>query len=323
MSVREKLLWAAGAVLLVFLYLASSTDLIIKEREVQIHPVSIILDDVNDAYYQNFKKGVDQAARDYYADTSFTTLYDDISQEQQLQLIRREIEDGAEAVVVVPVNGEQLDQGLAEERSQVPLIVMAPGSLENAVQARICVDGAGAGQMLAEEAAEELPENTSFYLLASDLRSGDAKMVLEGVCRVLDEENAEYELGEWDGETDRLQAFIRTAASGKEPAALIALDKESLTETAQILKNGEDLRSRLAGVYGMGSNTSVLGSLESGIIDGLVTFDQYSAGYLSVEKAVEAIRDSRSGGTVQMDCFYITSENMRDKKYETMLYPME
>ena len=50
MSVREKLAWAACAVLLVFLYLASSTDLIIKEREVEIHPVSIILNDVNDAY---------------------------------------------------------------------------------------------------------------------------------------------------------------------------------------------------------------------------------------------------------------------------------
>ena len=108
MSVREKLAWAACAVLLVFLYLASSTDLIIKEREVEIHPVSIILNDVNDAYYQNFKKGVDQAARDYYADTSYTTLYDEISQEQQLQLISREMEDGAQAILSITAQSRKI-----------------------------------------------------------------------------------------------------------------------------------------------------------------------------------------------------------------------
>ena len=90
MSVRGKILWAASAVLLVFLYLASSTDLIIKEKVREIHTVSIVLDDVNDTYYQNFKKGVDQAARDYYADTSYITLYEEVSQEEQTKLVDRE-----------------------------------------------------------------------------------------------------------------------------------------------------------------------------------------------------------------------------------------
>ena len=56
MSVRGKILWAASAVLLVFLYLASSTDLIIKEKVREIHTVSIVLDDVNDTYYQNLRR---------------------------------------------------------------------------------------------------------------------------------------------------------------------------------------------------------------------------------------------------------------------------
>ena len=161
MSVREKLAWAACAVLLVFLYLASSTDLIIKEREVEIHPVSIILNDVNDAYYQNFKKGVDQAARDYYADTSYTTLYDEISQEQQLQLISREMEDGAQAIVVIPVEGEALMDSLREQKSQIPFVVLGTAGGDSAVSSRISVDSREAGRRLAEEALKELPAGVS------------------------------------------------------------------------------------------------------------------------------------------------------------------
>ena len=108
-----------------------------------------------------------------------------------------------------------------------------------------------------------------------------------------------------------------------EQAAVIALDKESLTETAEILKADGSLREGLAGVYGMGSTTSLLGSLDAGLIDGLVTFDQYTAGYLSVEKAVEAIQSGKNGEDIRLDYFYITRDNMWDKSFETMLYPME
>lgn len=323
MSVREKLAWAACAVLLVFLYLASSTDLIIKEREVEIHPVSIILNDVNDAYYQNFKKGVDQAARDYYADTSYTTLYDEISQEQQLQLISREMEDGAQAIVVIPVEGEALMDSLREQKSQIPFVVLGTAGGDSAVSSRISVDSREAGRRLAEEALKELPAGVSCWLFAADVRLGETRLVLDGVESVLKEHGADYVLREMEEEESLLASLQEEYERTGEQAAVIALDKESLTETAEILKADGSLREGLAGVYGMGSTTSLLGSLDAGLIDGLVTFDQYTAGYLSVEKAVEAIQSGKNGEDIQLDYFYITRDNMWDKSFETMLYPME
>ena len=323
MSVREKILWAAGVILLIILYLASSTDLIIKEREVQIHPVSIILNDVNDTYFQNFKKGVDQAAQDYYADTSYTTLYDEISQEQQLWLINREIEDGAEAVVVVPVDSADLDGALAEHRSAVPLVILGEGPMENGVCGRILVDSRGAGKLLAEEALKEQPEETVWYLIAGRLDPANTDLILEGVKGVLEEQGAEYVLTGADRNGEPIRSAMEEAALSGKKAAVIAMDKEILTEAAEILKSEPELQAGILGVYGVGSTTSLLGSLEAGVIDGLVTFDQYTAGYQSVETAVEAIRSADLKETVQMDYYYITGENLREKKYETMLYPME
>ena len=51
----------------------------------------------------------------------------------------------------------------------------------------------------------------------------------------------------------------------------------------------------------------------------------FDEGYLSVEKAVEAIQE---GGGIKeqqivMEAFYITREELRDTRYEKMLYPID
>ena len=50
MPKREKILLCIGAVFLVLLFLLSSTDLIIKERAVQIDSISVILREDTDYY---------------------------------------------------------------------------------------------------------------------------------------------------------------------------------------------------------------------------------------------------------------------------------
>ena len=75
MSNKEKIGWCAGVILLVILYLLSSTDLIIKEKKKEIFRVSVIVDQVNDNYYGNFREGMNMAEKKYQADVNFITLY--------------------------------------------------------------------------------------------------------------------------------------------------------------------------------------------------------------------------------------------------------
>ena len=94
MPKREKILLCIGAVFLVLLFLLSSTDLIIKERAVQIDSISVILSEDTDDYYQNFRKGMEKAATDLRSDVRLITLYDQKDQEQQIELAAREIRWG-------------------------------------------------------------------------------------------------------------------------------------------------------------------------------------------------------------------------------------
>ena len=89
-------------------------QLILKEKEQEIYPVSVIIDDINDEYYANFRTGMDMAAENYHVDVNFITLYADNDQEQQLELLRREVRDGARAVVLAPVNESSAVMALEE-----------------------------------------------------------------------------------------------------------------------------------------------------------------------------------------------------------------
>ena len=73
---KGKILWCIWAGILVLLFLMSSTDLIIKEKKIEVYPISVIIEGDNDDYYVKFQKGMDQAAADVPSgDVSFITLY--------------------------------------------------------------------------------------------------------------------------------------------------------------------------------------------------------------------------------------------------------
>ena len=110
MTRQEKIIWSLFAGVLILLFLLSSTDLIIKEKKTEIYPVSVIIGETTDDYYTNFRKGVDKAADEYNVDVNFITLYEKGDVTEQMELLKREIDDGAKAVVLVPLKQKECSE---------------------------------------------------------------------------------------------------------------------------------------------------------------------------------------------------------------------
>ena len=53
---KERIFWILYGMVLVLLFLLSSTDLIIKEKETQVYAISVIVEDTVDDNYVNFRK---------------------------------------------------------------------------------------------------------------------------------------------------------------------------------------------------------------------------------------------------------------------------
>lgn len=120
---KEKLLWLGYGLVLVLLFLLSSTDLIIKEEKREIYPISVIVEDTSDTNYVNFRKGMEQAAIEWNGDISFITLYETGSVRQQQELILREEQAGARALIVVPAQGEGTPEDLSR-LANIPTVMV-------------------------------------------------------------------------------------------------------------------------------------------------------------------------------------------------------
>lgn len=323
MSNREKLFWGAGVVLLILLFLASSTDLIIKEKEVPVYPISVILSDDSDSYYDNLKRGLDKAVEDFHADISTITLYEKNSQSEQTRLVQREIQAGARALVLEPVNTAQALVELERLQPGCPVVLLGAQESAGWVADSITIDWTEAGEKLGQKVAEQVPSQTLVCLFTRGLAYTGNAEIYQGIRSVLEQEGYRLRLYQsWDENAYR-QALEEAVYMEGEDIALIAMDPQALEETVSLLEKTAVYQAHVQGVYGFGATSSILTAMETGIVDGIITWNQFDQGYLSIRSAVNAIEGRWNSRQTLLDTFYLEAEDLHRPEYEKMLYPIE
>ncbi len=315
MTRQEKFLWSLLAGVLVILFLLSSTDLIIKEKKTVIYPVSVIISDTSDDYYSNFRKGADKAAGEFNADVSFITLYEEGDPIRQMELVKREIDDGASAVVLFPVNPVECGKVLDEMILNSPAIVMGSSFPNDQIKGSITPDHQEEGRLLGQAIIKENPPGRLVKIICSDIEYGYNKDIYSSLSRSLGEAGFSLTLYENPGEE------VLKESSGEEIIA--AIDVKSLDHAADILSGNPGYGGSRIMLYGIGSTTKILTELDRGIIKGLVVSDQFDAGYMSIEKAVKAVHKGVEKEEVLLESHYITKEHLRESRFERILYPID
>lgn len=327
MTGKEKFFWISYGIGLTFLFLLSSTDLIIKEEEAKVHPISVIVEADSDDNYVNFRKGMDLAAVELNADVNFITLYEKGNRRQQEELLKREQQDGSSALIVAPVNGEAVLAMQEENQLVLPLVfinsetVGEPGTGKTAA---VTFDYFTMGEKLGKEIAAVRSPNEKLYFLENEAMSVAGRKFMEGIRSGAAEGSegpaASYA---WAPEAEKEKILEKLTEGWTQKIILVAPEPESLLEAAQMLEDIEGAKEWVAGLYGRGSSVPILNFLDKGIIKGLCITDDFSAGYLSVKAAIELAE----GGAVQtgnyLDSYFIRRGDLRNEKYEKILYPVE
>lgn len=319
---KERMIWLLFGCVLAVLFLASSTDLIIVERKSEIYQIAVIIEDARDDNYVNFKKGMEQAAIALNADVSFITLYDARSSSQQMDMILREQQDGSKAIVVSPVQEGDLLDMLEQNQIRVPLVVLNSERTDNKIATAISPDYYAMGQMLGREIIAEHSLACPVYLLCQYELTGSSELFYSGVNGVFSDYGYPTKLFIKPQEAD-FASILPANAAADNGIIVVALDQESLVETAGAINENIVPERSISGLYGRGNGINILNYLDRGIISGLCITDDFSAGYFSVQYAVEAITKKNERGLVTLDSYYVRREDIRKPEYEKMLYPIE
>ena len=302
---------------LALLFLMCSTDLIIREPEREIYQIAVIIEDVRSDNYSNFRKGMDQAAMEFNVDVHLITLYEKSDVEQQMELMEREQQDGADALIVVPADEEQV----AEKPMVVPVIFIQPGFMEKTGAGDIVIDYEQMGRRIANEILGNMPTDASVWMLIDAAKqNGMDRRFLKGASDVFADAGCRTRVIE----RDEAAGFSLSAeANGRnEKVMLLAENAEILSEVSDMLSDNPAADGRFCGLYGRGNTVPILNDLDRGRISGICVTDDFSIGYLSVCLAVQTL-EGKDNIPIMADFYYIEKENLREPEYEKLLFPIE
>ena len=305
-------------VCLVVLFLMCSTDLIIREPERQIYQIAVIIEDVRSDNYSNFRKGMDLAAAELNADVRLITLYEKLDVKEQMDLMDREQQDGTDALIVVPVEEEQV----SAKQMTIPVILMRAGVAEATGAGNVIVDYEKMGEQLAREILKEQPADVPVYVLTDPAGQSDMdRLFLKGSDAVFQEAGRSVQRIV-RGEEERFYTMLEQPGAEAQKVVILAENQDILTEAAGVVAGSEVVADAVGGLYGRGTTMAILNYLDRGVITGICVTDEFSVGYYSVREAVRALEGAGSVPTV-MESYYIDKKDLRDPAFEKMLFPIE
>ena len=273
----------------------------LADRPQEIRRVAVLLDGTDETYWQNFRLGVDKAARERNVDVRYVARYEgDVSAAQAGQL-RREWEDGElDGVILVPVDGAALAETLEDAPADLAVTVAGPGLPG--------VDGVCAISASQEELGRRLAD------AVADSGAASCTVVLNG------REGASA-LRRYQGLKEGLLA--RGVAWKTVTAASVDALPEPNGQPVAALEPAmtEALCSWGGPVYGVGASTNILNGLETGAAAALVLQSDYDAGYLSLLSVLERLEGGQPQDRV-LDCYTVTAENMFTDPMDQILFPV-
>lgn len=274
--------------------------------------LSVVIREADSSLWSNARLGMEQAAAELRAETRFLVLSKENDGQEQRELLRREYEGGADALVVVPADPEDLAQGWEKLAGKCSVVAME-SELEGAADT-IAPNNRSLGETLARALLEDWTGGAVLLLDTAPDSSG-VRERLEGAREVLERAGVPVQ--------------CRMARAGGMPAVLDGLTREAGTEwimafepaATQGAAAAKDSHGLDQPLYGVGVTADVAAWLERGTVTAVAAWSDYAAGYLAVQSAVKAVQGEKIE-TEPLPFSVVRGEDIYDPDNEKLLFPV-
>ncbi len=298
-----------GIAVLISLFLPQLPNIVNNQKVIQL---SIILRESDNYLWSNTRLGLEYACNELNAELRFLTLSTTDDSNEQIEIVKREIESGADAVLVVPADPMAFSEWVSSQKDICPIVCME--SMVSGTELTISPDYDSIGKSLALAARHRWRGQTICLLDTSSARTGISACV-DAAEKTLNEFNIPVKRIKLNDVQikDNLKALLAEHNS----STLITFDPYS-TELAAKYKENNSLDFKL---YGTGVSAYITSCMERGTITAIAAWSDYAAGYLAAENAIMLAR----GKPVNFEPLpfkIIRGENMYVSENEKLLFPV-
>ena len=203
---KKKILVVAIVFLLLGVSLVRlSGDSVWSPKQDETIQISFIARGKKTESWSTIEQGIEQAANDLNVEITPIYLSSENDASEQISLLNREVQNGADAVLIAPANSEDLRAPIEEAQKHVPVVAIESTVAGMETLPYIGCDNVSLGQALGEEILASGGKGTKVAILQNSLSCSSVKERYRGVLEVLQQYG--MELSFWEIPDDPTQAY--------------------------------------------------------------------------------------------------------------------
>ena len=273
-------------VILMIMVIGLALMMISGQNKKALDKVSVILENAGDSQWSALKYGLKMAAEEEGIELAVVDVEEGLDAEAQKKVFEREIEDGADALIVQPVLDKNDQEVLKKIEKRVPVMLVGYEAEKGETRYDLPVikeDNYEMGQALAEEMLKDFEGNIEEKKIGLLLASTDSNMLSSRECGfkdALEDKNANILELSLDSLLDREEN------TESKVDIVIALDDSNLTAIGEYLASSQPHGELL---YGISQSTEAIYYLDKGIAECVVVPDEFNVGYQSLSEVARKL----------------------------------
>ena len=302
--------------ILIFLFLASSTDLIIKERKQEKRYLSVLLEMPARGQQADFRAGIMEAASAYPTELHIINLTAWENAEDKYAILEKELENGCQGFILHCRSVYQMDGLLERIPAQIPVILYDSCAESARIYGKVNSDLQEESRLLTEGILQDAHKASGIILVSPPSPGYRVTELHRQVQRQL--EAAGIPVSEVTLQNPSEVHTLAAGLSAWSSRILVSAD----VSVFQALGEENAKLGNLFSIYGAGFNSEICNYLEEGAVTGLVLHRAYEAGYFAMEKLTDALEKKplREPLTI-VESAFVTAENMYEPGIESILFP--
>lgn len=277
-------------VILAMMVIVLAVIMLKEQRGEARRKVSVIVQDSDNSRWSAFRYGLKMAAEDQGVEVFVVSTGDGMTAEEEIDAVKYEMNHGADAVIVQPVPGTDMEGKLKKLEKKVPIMLVGNTVSNDRDSSKFPItetDNYVMGQAVAEELSSDYNGNLkgkTIGIVTADGNSESAVNRRKGFQEVLENSGVNIAwsvFGEF-GESEK-------NALKNQPRVdiVVALDDASLTAAGEY-SAAKDLHGAV--LYGIGTSTEAVYYLDTGIVECLIVPDEFNAGYQSLTEVAKSLQ---------------------------------
>lgn len=316
---RNRLYFGLLILVLVITIVWTSVGMLGVNMEEKTYNVSVIVNDSNNDRYIAMREGLEQAAKDNNIQINYVSTSVLVNEKEESALIQREVENGADGIVVQLISSENTYEVFDNLESSVAVMLLETDSKAEGMYALTAPDNMKIGQLLAQAVADDYKKNITdkkIGILCGNQKQLSMQQRLKSVEETLQKNGAQVA---WT----LLSSQELEEKQKKDPIDILITLGNDETEAAVDYLLSESGYKRTFSIYGEGCSEKAVYYLDKGVISALVVPNEFNMGYQSIYEISKQLkyRLSSADSTV-VDSLLVDKDNLYDEENQKILFPI-